>query len=92
MRDGFHRGLQTERLAKNICPSTREECEEKLAALTMQMKSEITEEKTKRQAVGFPMLYHTVATFAVIRASRFRTGAFFYIGTRHLLFRPFSLL
>ena len=38
------------RIAKNIYAQTREECEEKLAELIMQMKAEIAEEKAKRKA------------------------------------------
>ncbi|MCL1830807.1 MAG: site-specific integrase, partial [Oscillospiraceae bacterium] len=38
------------RIAKNIYAPTREECEEKLAALIMQMKAEIAEEKARRKA------------------------------------------
>ena len=38
------------RIAKNIYAQTREECEEKLAELIVQMKAEIAEEKAKRKA------------------------------------------
>jgi len=42
--------LYYKRIAKNICAPTREECEEKLAELIVQMKAEIAEEKTRRKA------------------------------------------
>jgi len=44
----------------------------------------IIEEQTKRQAVRFPVFDNTITTFAMIRASLFRTSTFFYVRTRHL--------
>ena len=38
------------RISKNIYAPTREECEEKLAELIVQMKAEIAEEKARRKA------------------------------------------
>jgi hypothetical protein len=38
------------RISKNVYAPTREECEEKLAELIIQMKAEIAEEKAKRKA------------------------------------------
>ncbi|MDD4414802.1 MAG: site-specific integrase [Oscillospiraceae bacterium] len=43
-------GADGKRIAKNIYASTREECEEKLAELIVQMKAEIEDEKAKRKA------------------------------------------
>jgi len=37
------------RIARNVYAQTREECEEKLAELIVQMKTEIAEEKQRRK-------------------------------------------
>jgi hypothetical protein len=43
----------------------------------------IIKKQAKRQAVSFPVFYHTGTAFFVIRAGRFRAGAFFYVSTSH---------